>query len=336
MEEYIKLLDLPDEFDLADLKKAYRKKVFQYHPDKASNEAERVGYEALMKKLNEANEYLKDYLEHHNGKYSKVNESTNNYSNYSTDDTDNSAQEDYQEEDYQNESYQEEDYQEESSQNENVQYTQEENYENIDYIGKIIDFYKSMFNPIKVYKAFKEIYGKNPKLSIIAFIIALLFIPLWNKFTDIVYPNSSQAYTQESKQETKQEIPTQNTPQNLTINQQNLQENNEKVFQGLTRSEWDLYMRDLQERIKRNWSFPQNIEKSNPDKVKLVVTRFKISKDGSLLGVPVIEKSSGIERIDSSCIDAIKLTAPFRPLPPGFTGEYLDTSFTFEALRHSN
>ena len=304
MEEYIKLLDLPDEFDLADLKKAYRKKVFQYHPDKASNEAERVGYEALMKKLNEANEYLKDYLEHHDGKYSKVNESTNNYSNYSTDDTDNSAQEDYQEEDYQNESYQEEDYQEESSQNENVQYTQEENYENIDYIGKIIDFYKSMFNPIKVYKAFKEIYGKNPKLSIIALI--------------------------------KQEIPTQNTPQNLTINQQNLQENNEKVFQGLTRSEWDLYMRDLQERIKRNWSFPQNIEKSNPDKVKLVVTRFKISKDGSLLGVPVIEKSSGIERIDSSCIDAIKLTAPFRPLPPGFTGEYLDTSFTFEALRHSN
>ena len=40
MEEYIKLLDLPDEFDLDDLKKAYRKKVLQYHPDKAANEAE--------------------------------------------------------------------------------------------------------------------------------------------------------------------------------------------------------------------------------------------------------------------------------------------------------
>lgn len=40
MEEYIKLLELPEEFDLNDLKMAYRKKVLQYHPDKATNEAE--------------------------------------------------------------------------------------------------------------------------------------------------------------------------------------------------------------------------------------------------------------------------------------------------------
>ncbi len=167
MEEYIKLLDLPDEFDLADLKKAYRKKVLQYHPDKARNEAERVGYEALMKKLNEANEYIKDYLEHHDGKYSKADESTTGYSNYSADDTDYTAQEDYQEE-----SHQEENYQDENYQNENEQYAQEKSYEDTDYIGKIIDFYKLMFNPIKVYKLLKEKYGKNPKLVIIAFIIA--------------------------------------------------------------------------------------------------------------------------------------------------------------------
>ena len=166
-------------------------------------------------------------------------------------------------------------------------------------------------------------------------IIALLFIPLWNKFTDIVYPNSSQAYTQESKQEAKQEIPTQNTPQNLTINQQNLQENNEKVFQGLTRSEWDVYMRDLHRQIKANWVLPSDMERSNLDKVKVVVD-FNVSKEGSLIKEPVIKESSGVESVDLSCINAIKLTAPFRPLPPGFTGEYLDTSFTFEALRHSN
>ena len=321
MEEYIKLLDLPYEFNLSDLKKAYRKKVLQYHPDKANNEAERVGYEALMKKLNEAYDYLKDYLEHHDGKYSKANESTNSYNDYSTDNTDNSAQEDYQEEDYQEE---------------NEQYTQEENYENIDYIGKIIDFYKSMFNPIKVYKVFKEIYGKNPKYTIIAFIIALLFIPLWNKFTDIVYPNSSQTYTQESKQETKQEIPPQNIPQNNTINQQSSsQENNKDIYKGVARSEWNVYMRDLQSQIKRNLSLPQDIEASKPDNAK-VVTLFKISKEGSLMSEPVIEKSSGIESVDLSCIKAIKLTAPFRPLPNGFTGEYLDTSFTCEALRHYN
>lgn len=50
MEEYIKLLELPEEFDLNDLKMAYRKKVLQYHPDKATNEAERIGYEAVIKK----------------------------------------------------------------------------------------------------------------------------------------------------------------------------------------------------------------------------------------------------------------------------------------------
>ncbi len=71
MEEYIKLLELPEEFDLNDLKMAYRKKVLQYHPDKATNAAERIGYEAVIKKINEANKYLKEYLENHGGVYSK-------------------------------------------------------------------------------------------------------------------------------------------------------------------------------------------------------------------------------------------------------------------------
>ena len=101
MEEYIKLLDLPDEFDLDDLKRAYREHVKKYHPDKAGNEAERVGFEALMKKLNEANAELKEYLENHGGKYTKA---SFNDSFSSADDTsynDNSTeetQEEYQEE----------------------------------------------------------------------------------------------------------------------------------------------------------------------------------------------------------------------------------------------
>ena len=33
-------LFIPEEFDLNDLKMAYRKKVLQYHPDKATNEVE--------------------------------------------------------------------------------------------------------------------------------------------------------------------------------------------------------------------------------------------------------------------------------------------------------
>ena len=44
MEEYIKLLELPEEFDLNDLKMAYWEKVLQYHPDKATNEVEALEY----------------------------------------------------------------------------------------------------------------------------------------------------------------------------------------------------------------------------------------------------------------------------------------------------
>ena len=51
MEEYIKLLELPEEFDLNDLKMAYRKKVLQYHPDKATNEVEALEYKNIYKLL---------------------------------------------------------------------------------------------------------------------------------------------------------------------------------------------------------------------------------------------------------------------------------------------
>jgi len=91
LEEYIKLLDLPDEFDFAILKKAYRKKVKMYHPDKAVDEAQRIGFEAAMKKLNEANERLKEYLEQHNGKYIKPVEEENLTEDYSAVDNDNES-----------------------------------------------------------------------------------------------------------------------------------------------------------------------------------------------------------------------------------------------------
>ena len=51
MEEYIKLLELPEEFDLNDLKMAYRKKVLQYHPDKGTNEVEALDYKNIYKFL---------------------------------------------------------------------------------------------------------------------------------------------------------------------------------------------------------------------------------------------------------------------------------------------
>lgn len=83
------------------------------------------------------------------------------------------------------------------------------------------------------------------------------------------------------------------------------------------------YMRDLQRRIKMNWDPPKG------DQSKRVVLMFKIAKDGRLLSCSVY-KSSGLPNADKAAIQAVQLTAPFKPLPPDFKGSSIDIQFTFD------
>lgn len=83
------------------------------------------------------------------------------------------------------------------------------------------------------------------------------------------------------------------------------------------------YMRELQRKIKMNWDPPKGNES------KRVVLLFKIAKDGRLLSCSVY-KSSGLPNADKAAIDAVKLTAPFRPLPPDYKGQSIDIQFTFD------
>lgn len=83
------------------------------------------------------------------------------------------------------------------------------------------------------------------------------------------------------------------------------------------------YMRELQRRIKMNWDPPKGNES------KRVVLLFKIAKDGRLLSVRVF-KSSGIQNADRAALNAVQLTAPFRPLPRDFRGPSIDIQFTFD------
>lgn len=83
------------------------------------------------------------------------------------------------------------------------------------------------------------------------------------------------------------------------------------------------YMRDLQRRIKMNWDPPKGNES------KRVVLLFKIAKDGRLLNCSVF-KSSGLPNADNAALNAVKLTAPFRPLPAEFKGQSIDIQFTFD------
>jgi TonB family protein len=83
------------------------------------------------------------------------------------------------------------------------------------------------------------------------------------------------------------------------------------------------YMKELQRRIKMNWDPPKGNES------KRVVLLFKIARDGRLISVQV-HKSSGLQAADNAAINAVKLTAPFRPLPPEFKGNSIDIQFTFD------
>ncbi len=83
------------------------------------------------------------------------------------------------------------------------------------------------------------------------------------------------------------------------------------------------YMKELQRRIKMNWDPPKGNES------KRVILLFSITRDGRLKSVKV-HRSSGSEAADRAAIDAVKLTAPFRPLPPEFKGDSVDIQFTFD------
>ena len=83
------------------------------------------------------------------------------------------------------------------------------------------------------------------------------------------------------------------------------------------------YMRELQRRIKMNWDPPKGNES------KRVVLLFKIAKDGRLLSCTV-HKSSGLPAADKAAINAVHLTAPFKPLPANFRGSSVDIQFTFD------
>ena len=83
------------------------------------------------------------------------------------------------------------------------------------------------------------------------------------------------------------------------------------------------YMKEVERRIKANWSPP------NGGQSKKVVLLFTIARDGRLLSLK-IAKSSGFKADDDAAISAVKLTAPFRPLPPEYKGSSVDINFTFD------
>lgn len=83
------------------------------------------------------------------------------------------------------------------------------------------------------------------------------------------------------------------------------------------------YMKEVQRRIKLNWDPP----KGNEQKTAIVFMR--IAKDGRLISCKIY-KSSGSPTMDKAALKAVEITAPFKPLPSDFNGQYVDIHFTFD------
>lgn len=94
---------------------------------------------------------------------------------------------------------------------------------------------------------------------------------------------------------------------------------------------WSFYMKNLEKEIKNNWNPPKGNEGQR------VIVKFKIDKDGRLLSCD-IQQSSGNSEADAAAVEAVKITAPFKPLPKEFKGVSIDIEFTFDynILRKNN
>lgn len=86
------------------------------------------------------------------------------------------------------------------------------------------------------------------------------------------------------------------------------------------------YLNHVQQRLETYWNPP-----TENHHIKVVV-HFIIYNDGNI-SEPSIRKSSGNSTIDNIALRAVKLAAPFRKLPPGFSGDKLDLNCTLIPTR---
>ena len=89
------------------------------------------------------------------------------------------------------------------------------------------------------------------------------------------------------------------------------------------------YMQYLKRHIDRHIYPPRAFELGMIDGMTRV--KFRIWRDGRLEGPELIDYE-GSELLRDTSLEAVKLSADFKPLPPDFPDEYLDITGTFEYL----
>lgn len=89
------------------------------------------------------------------------------------------------------------------------------------------------------------------------------------------------------------------------------------------------YLARIVASVKRNWfaAMPPSVQMGDQGRVTL---QFKIYRDGTVPdGDPGLMGSSGKEPLDRAAISSIRASSPFPPLPPAFSGPYIELRFMF-------
>lgn len=150
------------------------------------------------------------------------------------------------------------------------------------------------------------------------------------------YQNNSQSSTTKipSKDDSSSNVPTALHPVNFNHKEKayHNESNNSQTYSethdtnsmsSANTVDFKPYMREMQRKIRMNW------RPSSTNETQKILLLFKIAKDGNLLSVKVL-KSSGVASADETAINAVKLAAPFEPLPADFKGEDINIQFTFD------
>jgi len=89
------------------------------------------------------------------------------------------------------------------------------------------------------------------------------------------------------------------------------------------------YLQRVYVTVKRNWYavMPASVELGDKGVVSL---QFRIMKNGVVpVGEPVTVFGSGKEPLDRAAISSIRTSTPFEPLPPAFSGPFIELRFTY-------
>jgi TonB family protein len=89
------------------------------------------------------------------------------------------------------------------------------------------------------------------------------------------------------------------------------------------------YLNRVYVTVKRNWFavMPGSVELGERG---IVVLTFKIMRDGSVPSAePVIQRNSGKEPLDRAAYSSVRASNPFEPLPPQFSGPYIELRYTY-------